>query len=261
MNRLRVLRVLAGTVWIEAVRRREIYVLVLLCGGLIAAAGSLDFFGLAGLAKFYRETSLKLMDGATAVAVLLLATRQLPREFERRTIYPLLARPVGRCAFLLGKGLGVLAAAAFCYGLFMALFLAGSWWLGGEIHAALFLQHVYLQMLRAAVLAAAGFMLSLALSHDAALVVGRLLYFASGVLGSAALAFYDLASPSGRFLLRLLNYGLPQFALFDLSEKAVHAEIWPPLGAGVILALTVYALAYVAAYGSAAYVMFRRRAL
>lgn len=261
MNRLRALRVLAGTVWIEAVRRREIYALVLLCGGLIAAAGSMDFFGLGGLVKFYRETSLKLMDGATAVAVLLLATRQLPREFERRTIYPLLARPVGRWTFLLGKGLGVWGAGAFCYGLFMVLYLGGTWWLGGEVHGALFLQHVYLQMLRAAVLTAAGFLLSLLMSHDAALAVGLLLYFASGVLGSAALLFYELTNAAGRALLMLLNYALPQFVLFDLSEKAVHAEIWPPLSAGVVLALTGYALAYVAAYGSAAYVLFRRRAL
>lgn len=258
---LRGIAAIASGVWIEAVRRREILAVVLLCLGLVAAAASLDFFGLGGLVKFYRETALKLMDAATAVAVLLLATRQLPREFESRTIYPLLARPIGRLSFLLGKALGVCAAAAFCFALFAALFVAGTLFLGGSVHWLLLLQHLFLQMLLAAVLTSAGFFLSLAMSRDAALVVGLILYFASGIIGNVSIAIYDLCTPLGRALLLALNYALPQLFLFDLSEKVVHLEFWTPLPVGVLFALAAYALAYVAAFGGAAFWLFRRRPL
>ena len=261
MRRARPVIAIARSVLLEAVRRKDIYVIVALCCGLIGLVLTVDFFGTTGLVKFYREIALKLMGVATTVAVLLLATRQLPREFELRTIYPLLARPVGRFAFLLGKGLGVCCAAAFCLALFMLLFVAGSHILGGTIHWSLLFQHLYLQMLQAAVLTAGCFLLSLALNYDAALAIGFLLAFASGLIGSASLTLYELTTVAGRVLIYMLTYALPQLILFDLSEKAVHSDIWPPLTAGTMLALTLYAVVYTGLFTTGAYALFRRRPL
>jgi len=261
MSALRAVWAIAKTVLLEAVRRREVYVIVALCCLLIGAVMTLDFFGLRGLVKFYREVSLKLMGAATVAAVLLLATRQLPREFELRTVYPLLARPVGRFSFLLGKGLGVCAAAAFCLALFSCIYAAGIALLGGMHHPVLFLQYLYLQLLQAVVLTAGCFLLSLAMSYDAALVTGFLLVAVSGILSSASLMLYSLTNTAGRLLLRLLTVALPQLVLFDLSEKAVHGEMWSPLGTGTMMALTLYALLYAGVFTVGAYALFRRRAL
>ncbi len=257
----RAMAVIAKGVLLEAVRRKDVYVIVLLCCGLIGLAMTVDFFDLEGVSKFYREIALKLMDTSTAVAVILLATRQLPREFEQRTIYPLLARPVRRFTFLLGKLAGVCGAAGFCFGLFMAVFVGGMGAIGGEIGWGLFLQHVYLQMGQMMVLAAACFVFSLALSRDAAMLAGLMLYFTAGFLGDWAVVLHEFAGPAGRAGLWLLTYLVPQLALLDLSEKAVHAEIWEPLGAGTMAGLTGYALVYAAALLGVAHGLFRRRPL
>ncbi len=261
MRHARPIVAIAHSVLLEGVRRKDIYVIIALCCGLIGMVLTVDFFGTTGLVKFYREISLKLMGVATAVAVLLLATRQLPREFELRTVYPLLARPVGRFTFLLGKGLGVCCAAAFCLALFMLLYVGGSRLLGGTIHWSLLLQHLYLQMLQAAVLTAGCFLLSLALNYDAALVIGFLLAFASGLVSSASLTLYELTNAAGRVMIQILTYALPQLILFDLSEKAVHSDIWPPLSVGTMLALTLYAAFYTGLFTAGAYALFRRRPL
>jgi len=261
MHKPAVLRVLAKSVLVEAVRRKEIYIIVLLCTGLIVSAMTLDFFGLGGLVKFYREIALQLMGFATAVTVIVLATRQLPREFENRTIYPLLARPVSRLTFLIGKLAGVLAAALFCFGLFMLLYVAGVLTLGGDMAWGLFAQHLYLQVLQMLVLSSLCFLLSLVLNFDAALVIGLLLYSASGILSSTALFLYEFTTPLGRFLLLALNYLLPQLVLFDLSEKTVHAEIWSPLSVRILLALTAYGLTYTVIFTALTYQLFRRRTL
>ncbi len=261
MSNARALRIIAKSVLLEAVRRREIYVIAMLCGILIGVVMSLDFFGLGGLVKFYRELSLKLMGISTALAAVLLAVRQLPREFEARTIYPLLARPVGRFTFLLGKGLGVCTAAAFCFALFMAIYAGGLIRLGGDVGWGLFLQHLYLQMLQILLLTSACFLLSLAFNYDAAIVLALLLYFTSSLIGSAALALYPLTSATGKMALRLLNFLLPQLVLFDLSDKVLHSELWFPLAWPVMLALTAYALVYTGIFTAGAYVLFRRRPL
>ncbi len=261
MKRTRAVLAIARSVQLEAVRRKDIYVIVALCCGLIGLVLSMDFFGLTGLVKFYREIALKLMGVAASLTILLLATRQLPREFELRTVYPLLARPISRFTFLLGKGLGVCAAAAFCHALFLLLFIGGSWWLGGTIHWGLLMQHLYLQLLQAAVLTAGCFLLSLAFSYDAALVVGFLLAFLSGLVSSSTLALHELSTAAGRVVIVFLTFALPQFVLFDLSEKTVHGELWPPLSAGTMLALTLYAAFYTAVFTAGAHALLRRRPL
>ena len=255
------LMALARSVLLEAVRRKDIYVIILLCCTLIGVAMAMDFFGLTGLVKFYREIALRLMGTATAIAVILLATRQLPREFEQRTIYPLLARPIGRALFLLGKGLGIQAAAVFCFGLFMLLYVAGLLYLGGPVGWSLFAQHLLLQFLQMMLLTAACFLLSLAFSKDAALTLGLLLYFAADLISHVSLNLYEMTNAFGRAILHLLLYILPQLSLFDLSRKTLHEEIWEPLGLGVIFALVAYALVYTLVYGAGAYLLFRRRPL
>ncbi len=257
----RVLKLIAGTVLRESVRRREIYVLVCVACALLAVILSLDFFGIGGLTKFYREASLKVMGWTTAFAVIALAARQLPREMENRTIYPLLARPVRRVEFLLGKLVGVLLAGIFCFGLFMGIFLLGSLRLQAEIPWGLFLQHIYLQIWMLAILTTLGFLLSLLMHTDAAITICILLYILSAVASMVLVNLYGYLDTLGQKLLVFLTYFLPQLTLLDLSEKAVHAEVWPPLQWSVLLILTAYALVYVVVYFVGALLLFRRRAL
>ena len=261
MDEGRAIWAIGKSVLLEAVRRKDVYAIVLLCCGAIGLTMTVDFFEVEGLTKFYREMALKLMDVSTAVAVILLATRQLPREFEQRTIYPLLARPIGRLTFLLGKLAGVCAAAAFCLGLFMAIYVAGIGALGGGIGWGLFLQHVFLQALQMILLATACFVFSLGLSKDAALTVGFLFYFTAGALGNMAVVLHDSAGAAGRAGLWLMTYAVPQLALFVWSDKAVHVEIWEPLGLGTMAALAGYALIYSVVLMGIAHSMFRRRPL
>lgn len=251
----------AKTVIIEALRRREIYAIVLVACALIAVVLSLDFFNLQGLTKFYREVSLKVMSVATALTVIVLAARQLPREFEHRTIYPLLAKPIGRATFLAGKLLGVVLAAAFCFALFMTVYVAGTLYLGGAIPWVLFGQYVYLQMVMMAVLACMGFCLSMLFSLDAAITVGVILYGMASTFTSMLTVLHEFVGPIQRKALLVLNYAIPQFALFDLSEKATHTEAWGPVPWLVIAAVTVYGFGFAVLYSTVALAVFRRKPL
>ena len=257
----RAIRFIAGTVLRESLRRREIYVLVLVACGLIAVILGFDFFGIGGLTKFYREASLKVMGWTTAFAVIVLATRQLPREMENRTIYPLLARPIRRVEFLLGKLVGVLLAGLFCFALFMLIFLLGSLRIQATVPWGLFLQHMYLQLAMLAILSALGFLLSLVVHTDAAITICVLLYALSAVLATVLVHLYAYMDAVGRVLLQILTYAVPQLTLFDLSAKAVHAEAWSPLSWQIMLSLTLYAVVYTGVYFAGAFVLFRRRAL
>jgi len=256
---IRRITLIARTIFTEALRRREIYVIVILTLALLAAASMVHFFHLAWLHKFYDEISLQVMSVATAITTIVLAARQLPREFERRTIYTLLARPLARWEFILGKYVGVVASGVFCLSLFMGVFCLSRLASIGSFHWAIFAQFVYLQVLAVAVLSALAFLLSMLLAYDAAIVTTMLLYLLGQCLTNALIVLHDYVGAAGRAALIVLNYIVPQPALFDLSAKVIHE--WPPLTAGTLAMVTAYALMFIVPYMALSYGLFRRRAL
>lgn len=263
---LRNVFLISWTLILEAWRRREIYAIVLVTTVLIVGLRCVHFFDMEGLGKFYREISLKVMNLTTAATVILLAARQLPREFSNRTIYPLLAKPVARIEFLLGKYLGVLAAGVFCYGLFMVVFAIGSATLDRPVDTPLFLQSIYLQVLSLAIVAALVFLLSMLLNADAAVTLSAILYLASQVLMNLLTYLYDFVGPLAKHAVLVIHYVVPQLTLFDASARVVHSVyentvVWPAMPAWVLGYLTAYAAAYVLLYLSGAYLLFRRKAL
>ncbi len=256
---IRRLYLIAKTIFIEALRRREIYVIVILTAAILLASSWFRFFNLQSLHKFYLEISLKAMSVATVLTSIVLGARQLPREFESRTIYTLLAKPITRMEFLLGKYLGVVAAGAFCLLLFMAVFCIGRFFTHIPVSWSLFLQFIYLQVLLVAVMSALAFLLSMLINLDAAVVTSTLIYLLGSILTNALMLLYGELGVAGRGLLRLLNYTVPQPVLFDLSNKLVHE--WPPIAAGVIGLSTLYALMFIVPYLSLSYLLFRHRPL
>lgn len=256
---IRRIHLIAGTIFTEAVRRREIYAIVLITMLLLGVGSTIHFFGLEGLRKFYFEISLKVMSAATALTVIVLGARQLPREFERRTIYTLLAKPVTRWEFLLGKYLGVVGAGVFCLALFMVVFLIGAAMNHALPQLATFLQYAFLQVLMIAVVAALAFLLSMVMGLDAAITVAALFYLLGQVLTNTLTVLYDFMSPAGQLVLKVLNYGVPQPAIFDLSGKVVHG--WAPAAGWALLLATGYAAMFVVPYLAISLGLFRRKAL
>lgn len=260
---------ISKTIWIEAIRRKEIYAIVIVAMALIAAARLVHFFDVEGISKFYREISLKTMNVATALTVILLAARQLPREFDQRTLYPLLAKPVGRWTFLLGKFTGVMFAAGFCYSLFMVIFIIGQVSTGAPMNWLLFSEFIYLQGWNFAVLASLSYFLSLVFNIDAAMTISTLLYLCSQVFMSLMSFIYDYVGPLPQKALLALHYIVPQLTLFDASAKVVHSVpmadgstiVWPSIASWALAELTLYGSVYTALYLGGAYLLFRRRPL
>ncbi len=257
----RQLFLVARGVWLEAIRRKEIYVMVLISCGLIAALAQVRFFGLESLSKFYRETTLHLMSLATTFTVIVLASRQLPREFETRSIYPLLARPLHRGTFIVGKLLGVWGAGIFCFGLFLMIYIFGSLSMGAPIYPMLLLQHSLLQVEMLLVIVSMCFLLSILVNLDAAITFGSLIYLLSSAWVTFSNQIYGSADGMLRFVIRMTSWVLPQFMLFDLSEKNVHGDVWGALPWWVLAQMTGYALLFSAGYILLSFMIFKRREL
>ncbi len=256
----------------EAARQKLFAFLLLLALALVLGARWFrDFnFGAPEL-KFLADCGFGAM-AFFGAALTVAATSQLFfSEIENRTALTLLAKPVWRTEFIVGKFLGVAAlAAAFC-GLLTALLAAVLWWREGQLMAEFSENFAQGRAVSYRLVALAGFLQWLKLAVLAAFVL-LVASFAQTQLFTVVTGFFvlvichlqylaqDAYARSGEWLGRVIG-GLiagifPNFQLFTLAESLDAADA-PP--AALVARVTIYALGYIVVACGLAVFSFRQR--
>ncbi len=256
---MRKIWILARATVLEALRRKDLYVLLILTVVIIGGAALINFFGVQALQKkFLKDISFTVINIFTIIISVTVTARQLPYELENRTIYPLLAKPISRLHFLLGKYLGALIISTFTLLLFSTIFLvtlvlfqASTDWI--------FLQAIYLRFLSLALIVALVLCLSLFVTQSANVTISLLLCIGASIISRSITLVYEKLDPFSQAVAAAMYWVLPHLDLFDLSKKVVHN--WPPISAYVLILLTVYAGIYTFVFLTVGLLRFRRRML
>ncbi len=249
---------LAQAAILEAIRRKDLYVALILSVLMIGAAATIGTFGVKGLEIFLKDVALTVVNLLSVLMAILFAARQIPEEVSRRTVYPLLARPIGRGDLLMGKFLGAFTLSAVALVLF-ALIAAGALWYYGLSVGAIFGQYLLARFFSLALICAMTLMLSLFMTPGACVTISLLLTLGAQTFSQAVLLMYGPASATGKAILRATYFVLPHLDLFDLSKKVSYG--WKPVDSWVMGALLLYAAAFSAVFLSIAMLRFRRQAL
>jgi ABC-type transport system involved in multi-copper enzyme maturation permease subunit len=115
--------ILAENTFREAIRDRLLYV-VLVFGGLILCGSVLIApLTLGENAKIIVDLGLSAVNVFAVLIVILVGTGLVYKEIERRTIHTVLAQPVWRHEFVLGKFLGLYSVLAVCLTLLSLFYL------------------------------------------------------------------------------------------------------------------------------------------
>ena len=236
-------------VWIELLRRQDLYVcgmvMVLFLGGVLLVR--LVGVDAPATGTFMLNLGLTLASLAAHIVVLLLAGRQFPDEIENRTLYPLLARPIRRMDIVWSKWL-----AASCCGIALYVVLAISAWSSvPKLEAYLattLVQLLVLHGLSLALLAALAMALSLLLPRAPALVLAGACYF-----GGAALRRLVGTGVPWRWFFAYM----PDFGMLDLTTR--YTDGVGPLAAGEWGMVLAYALCSIALWAGVAALAFERR--
>jgi ABC-type transport system involved in multi-copper enzyme maturation permease subunit len=263
---------IAGNTLLEAARQKLFNFLLLLALALVASAqGFRDFnFGAPEL-KFLADFGFGAM-AFFGSALTVAATAQLFfAEIESRTVLTLLAKPVSRAEFVVGKFLGVAVVAAVFCALLTAL-LAGVLWSRetslmrevpdafaggrvlhlGDLVAAGFIQWLKLAVLAALTLLVASFaqsQLYTVISGFFVLVICHLQYLAQETYARSDSILAHLVGGT-------IGVLFPNFQLFNLAENVGAGAVVPWDG---IARLTLYTLAYAGAGCALAVFSFRQR--
>ena len=116
-------RLIVRATLLEAVRRKDAWVLVILMSvfAVVAVGTRVSDRLTPAVGTFMLNLGFSLSVIFAHVLTVLLASRQFPDEIENRTLYPLLARPLSRSRLLLGKCLSCTLAGCFCLCAFLLL--------------------------------------------------------------------------------------------------------------------------------------------
>ena len=252
--------VVARNTFREAVRDRVLYNLVFFALLMMASAI------LVGQVSIGIEDTVIVTLGLSAISVIgllmamFIGVGLVSKEMDKRTLYALLAKPVRRWEFLLGKFGGLVLTlavntVAMAAGLFAALLYVKH---PLERADAMVLVAVYFILLKLALVVALALLFSCYTTPLLAILFTAGLYVAGLFVNEMRGFQSDTMAPAVQTFLRWLSYLLPNFENFDVMGAAAHGRAIPVT---LILQNTAYAVLYCAIVLVAASAVFSRRNL
>ena len=242
----------------EAVRDRVLYNLVLF---VLLLTGASIFIGeLSGgqERKVIVDLGLSAMLLFGVFIAIFVGVGLVYKEIERRTIYAVFSKPVGRGEFLVGKYFGLcltllVNVAVMGVGVSLALIYVSGGWdpLILTIWPAVLLIYMELMLLTAIALLFSSFS-SPALSALLTFMVFIIGHFSADLKSLAV----SLGSTSARWLFTGLYYLLPNLANYSFITPAAHGRA---PSTGFVLVTGLYAVVYITVILAAATLIFSRR--
>ena len=266
---MRAILLVALHVFRDSVRDKVLYSIVAFAILLMAASYLIGQLTAGQDLKIIKDLGLAAMSLFGLFIAVFIGIGLIAREIDRRSIYAILAKPVRRHEFIIGKFVGlvgtlfvnlaIMAVAYFAVLAYMgwklppsALAAAPAPATDPRLLLAVMMTGCELALVTAVALFWSTFSSSALMSAGA--TIG--LYIA-GQFGADLKNFEQVVeSPAAAALGRALYYALPNFAAFDIKTEVVHALPIDPM----YLALTAaYALAYIALLLAGSVIVFSRR--
>ena len=254
---MRAVRAIAANTFREAVRDRILYLFV---GFAVVMVVSTKLFGLLTVGdetRIIKDIGLAAMQFFSMLIAVMMSMLLVSREVESRTVFNILAKPVRRWQFLIGKYLGLVAIVAANLVLITVVLLAMVLLYSGQWDPMLIFTAA-MTMLEMSVLAAFAILFAVLTKP----ILGSLMTLAVFVVGhmSADLWLLTRQLPGAftRAVIAVVYYLVPNLERFDFRSEVVHDLPIPPPAVGWAV---VYALAFVVAVLFLANLRFRSKDL
>lgn len=245
----------ANNTFRETIRDKILYNLVFFALLLIGSSVLLGALTIGEQARIVKDLGLAAINLVAVIIAIFLGVGLVSREIERRTIYTILARPITRIQFVLGRYIGLAGIVTVNIVIMFAMFLATIWLSGFPIHAALF-QAVQLILVESLVVMAIALLFSTFSSAtlSASMTIG--LYIVGHLTSDLKVIAEKSASQVAKAVMTGLYYMCPNLEVLNIKGQAAS---------GVSLAIetqvlaTGYGVLYAGLLLLAACLIFQRR--
>ena len=225
----------------ESVRDRVLYNLVVFVLLITISAIFLGELTAGQEARTIVNLGLSAMLLFGAFISIFVGVSLVSKEIEKRTVYSIFSKPIGRGEFIIGKYLGLcltllLNALVMGAGVSLALLLVGGGKLAFSIWGAILLIFFELTILTA---------VAILFSSFSSPALSALLTFLVFIIGHFSASLRDLAqslgSSAAKVFFDILYYVLPNLSFFSFIINSAHGDAPPaPLLGGAFLYALVY---------------------
>ena len=240
----------------EAVRDRVLYNLVLFVLLITVSAVFIGELTAGQEARTIVNFGLNAMLIFGAFISIFVGVSLVSKEIEKRTVYAIFSKPIGRGEFIIGKYLGLcltlfVNVLIMGVGVSLALFYVGGSSLAFSIWGAIFLIFLELTILTA---------VSILFSSFSSPALSALLTFFIFIIGHFSASLRDLAtnigSQTAKFVFDAIYYLLPNLSFYTFATNAAYGD-FPP--SSMLLGATFYAIFYVSILLAITVLIFSRR--
>ena len=256
-NYFRQIAALARLSILDLYRRKDLIVILILTAVLLVPLAFLTPFGVKGASRQTNEIALLLIWVFSLFLTMGISNRLLPPEFESRTIYPLLSKPVSRSAVVVGKYVGAVLAsfsALTLFYLFFAIFCGlreGTWF------PVILIQAYFLHIGFILVVSSMSMLFSLLLTPSANWTLGAIISLSMLFFGGSLPMYAASKGQPLRAILSFVHWFAPHLDFFDMRLRVIHH--WAPIPWGLCAIVLLYAIVYSAICLWLAGVVFRHR--
>jgi Cu-processing system permease protein len=258
----------AWHVFKESVRDRVLYSIVAFAILLVAASLLIGQISAGQDLKIIKDLGLATIELAGILMAVFIGIGLVSREIERRSIYGLLAKPLPRWEFVVGKYAGLVLTILTNVSLMTVVFYLMLAWIGWSspenvrksweapaLDPALLLAVVLIVAELALLTAVALFFSSFSSSALLSLALTLGLWVA-GLESQDLRHFADLVESPATPIVTAIGWVVPAFSVFDIKAGIVHGDVVP---LGLVLWRVLYAVVYSAVAVGGGVVIFSRR--
>lgn len=235
--------VIAKMSLLENSRKQVFHVLCLLMLAVIASSTLLSIFTEGVQIKILKDLCMTcLLFGGAALAIALGATG-IPSDVESRTLHPLIARPLTRAQYVLGKFLGTFITVSLGVAAMAVAFAVLIFMYQHTIDPALGIA-VLFTLLEVAIVTAIATTISTLASPAVTTMVTFIIYIAGTIkIGYIGELIEKSQSGISRGLYSLIYHALPNLECFNLKSSLVHHDAIP---SAYLWQVAIYGFCYIA---------------
>lgn len=247
--------VIALNTFRENLRDKILYNLLFFALLLMAASVLLGSLTIAEQNKIMTDMGLAVINLIGVMIAIFVGIGLVSKELDRRTIYTIMARPLSRTQFILGKYVGLALTLMVNLSIMLLGFIAALWINHAPIHAAL-LQAAELVLIELLLVTALALMFSTFSSSTLSAMMTLGLY----VIGHLTTDLKGIAEKTNSEGIKAIMTGLyylcPNLEMFNIKGQAAMGI---PVTPSYVAIVTAYGLLYAALAITAACMIFQRR--
>jgi Cu-processing system permease protein len=250
--------VVASNVFREVIRDRVLYIIGFFAFVLIAATVLIPEIAAGNEDKIIIDIGLAAMNLFGLVVTVFVGTALINKEIEKRTVYVLIAKPVSRAEFIVGKHAGLSAVLVVLLAAMTAIFLAILSVKQVPYPIDSILLTVLFQFLELSLIAGVAILFGVFMSSLIAMMLTLAVYL-MGNFSRDIVTLGNLAeNPGIRQMTQNLYLVLPDLSRFNLKNEAIYGLTLLPQPLD-LLGVAVYGLAWIGLVLAIAILIFSRR--